>query len=262
VHWISVAGSDIGAREEQQDRYLVVRSDDGSSQLLAVADGAGGHTFGALAAQTAIKYVQESLPRLWASEDPQNFISDLIDQCNQKVIAVGKGDLACSTLVIVFMKSDEVFWGHVGDSRFYLIRDGHVVAKTSDHSIGQLRESQQDQIGAERYEAAENELYMCLGALDQVTPELDSSAAREGDSILLCSDGLWGQTDMAKTIADLSDTGLSQESLSKMVKQAISAAKVSTPKNSDNITLIASKFIGKPSFFKRLHAAVSNRKRT
>ncbi len=253
--WITAADSDIGAREEQQDRYLVVRNDRGSSQLLVVADGAGGHTMGAMAAQTAITHVRENVTGLWLSEDPLTFLKDLIVECNQRVLALSDTDLACSTIVMVFMRSDELFWGHVGDSRFYLIRNGEVISQTRDHSVGELQQRQGDEAtGA--IKAAENELYMCLGGLSDITPELDSSAVREGDSLLLCSDGLWGQTDMLRTFSELSNTGISQEGLAKLVAQSISAAKIAKPENGDNITLIASQFLEKPTLIRRLLSAI------
>ncbi len=254
--WITVADSDIGAREEQQDRYLVVCNDDKTNQLLVVADGAGGHTKGALAAQTAITHIRENLTDLWTSEDPQEFLRKLIIQCNQAVLSLGDDDLACTTLVMVFMRSDELFWGHVGDSRLYLIRGGQVVAKTCDHSIGELRKRNDHQLGHQVIGTAENELYMCLGALANISPELDSSAAREGDSVLLCSDGLWGQVDMAKTISELSDTDLSHGSLLKTVQQSISAARTSMPEKSDNITLVVSTYLKAPNIFKRFISAI------
>lgn len=250
--WLTVAGSDIGAREEQQDRYLVVRNDEGSSQLLAVADGAGGHSMGAMAAQTAIAHVRENISGLWVSDDPLNFLRNLIIECNQKVLALSETELACSTIVMVFMRSDELFWGHVGDSRFYLLRNGEVIAQTRDHSVGELQQRQGEPVHNGAFKAAENELYMCLGGLDEITPELDSSAAREDDSLLLCSDGLWGQIDMRRIFKELHTTGGDQASLAKTVEQSISAAKVSKPEKGDNITLIASKYIARPTLIRRI----------
>ena len=206
---------------------------------------------GALAAQAAINCIKENLSSLWLSDDPANVIGELIVKCNEHVLTVGDDDLACTTIVVVFIKDDELFWGHVGDSRFYLIRNGEVISQTRDHSVAELQQRQGEQItGA--VNASDNELYMCLGGLTDITPELDSSAAREGDSLLLCSDGLWEQTDMLRTFSELSNTCISQEGLAKLVAQSISAATVAKPDNGDNITLIASQYLEKPTFISRL----------
>ena len=243
--WITVADSDIGARAEQQDRYLVEHSDDGNNHLLVVADGAGGHKTGAIAAQTAVDCIRENLELLWSSEDPDTFINKLIIECNERVLAVGDDDLACTTLVLVLIKGDEIFWGHVGDSRFYLIRNREVVIKTTDHSMIELQRQQAAEDASIVVSAPSSKLYMCLGALADIFPEVANSLAREGDTLLLCSDGLWNQIDMEPLIVELSEKPLTIESLSKWIGRA----RVSKSDTSDNITLVAARFISKPRLF-------------
>lgn len=242
--WITLADSNIGDREEQQDRYLIEHSDDGCNHLLVVADGAGGHKMGAIAAQTAIDCISENLEVLWLSEDPDSLLSKLIIECNERVLTIGNGEMACTTLVLVFIKGDEVFWGHVGDSRFYLIRNREVVTKTTDHSMLELRRQQAahdtDKIASD----SSNELYMCLGALADIVPEMASSLTCEGDTLLLCSDGLWSQIDTEPLIAELSEKPLTIEALNKWTE----TAKISKVNSSDNITLVAARFISKPRF--------------
>jgi serine/threonine protein phosphatase PrpC len=95
---------------------------------------------------------------------------------------------------------------------------------------------------------------MCLGALAEITPEVSSSLVREGDTLLLCSDGLWGQIDMEPLITELSQESLSTESLKKWTEQA----RISKVNNSDNITLVAAKFINKsPQFLNPLKVLVN-----
>ena len=243
--WVTVADSHIGAREEQQDRYLVEHSDDGNSHLLVVADGAGGHKTGAAAAQAAIDCISENLESLWSSEDPDSFLNRLIFECNENVLAVGDDDLACTTLVLVLIKGDEIFWGHVGDSRFYLIRDEEVILRTTDHSVIELQRQRAAEDASAVVSAPSNKLYMVLGAHSDITPEVASSIVREGDTLLLCSDGLWGQIDMAPCIAELSEKELTDETIGRWVAKA----KASKPDRSDNITLVAAKFMRKPRFF-------------
>ena len=240
--WITVADSDIGGREEQQDRYLIEHSDDGNSHLLVVADGAGGHKSGAVAAQTAIDCISKNLELLWSSNDPETFLNKLIIECNQCVLEVGEGDLACTTLVLVLIKGDEIFWGHVGDSRFYLIRNREVVIKTTDHSMIELQRQQAVQDADIVVSASSNEIYMCLGALADIVPEVASSLVKEGDTLLLCSDGLWSQIDMEPLVAELSEKPLTIESLNKWSEKA----RISKSGSSDNITLVAARFMNKP----------------
>ena len=253
MQWVTVADSDIGGREEQQDRYLVEHSDDGNNHLLAVADGAGGHKTGALAAQTAVDCIRENLEFLWSCADPDTFLKQLIIECNEHVLAVGDGDLACTTLVLVFIKGDELFWGHAGDSRFYLIRNQQVVIQTADHSIIELQRQQAAQGADIVVDAPSNEIYMCLGALADLVPETASSLAREGDTLLLCSDGLWGQIDMPLFIAELGERPFTIEILKKWTEKA----RVSKLDRGDNITWVAAKFINKRGILSRLLKAIT-----
>ncbi len=252
--WTTAADSEIGGRDEQQDRYLIVSSDDGSSHLLAVADGAGGHKMGALAATTAINCICENLALLWPNKDPASFLDKLIIECNERVLAVGGDDMACTTLVMVFIKEDELFWGHIGDSRFYLIRDRQVVFQTTDHSVGELRKQQAHQGAEIASNASPNELYMCLGALPDVAPEVSSSVAREGDTLLLCSDGLWGQIDMDQVVAELNETTFAKETLKKWTEKA----RDSKADRSDNITAVTASYVAKQSFLSRCFKACVN----
>lgn len=252
--WITAANSDIGGRKEQQDRYLVEHSVDGNSHLLVVADGAGGHKTGALAAQTAVDCISENLPFLWSNQDPDTFLSKLIVECNDRVLEVGEGDLACTTLVLVFIRNDEVFWSHVGDSRFYLIRGDDAVIQTIDHSVIELQRQQATQDADIAVSASSNEIYMCLGALADIFPEVASSVAREGDTLILCSDGLWGQIEMGPLIAELNENPLSIAYLNSWIEKA----RVSKFGSSDNITLVAARFTRKPKPLSRLVMAIAD----
>ncbi|RBP48555.1 PP2C family protein-serine/threonine phosphatase [Arenicella xantha] len=251
--WITLAGCNIGDREEQQDRYLIEHSNDDQSHLLVVADGAGGHKTGGLAAQAAIDCVRENLANLWSNDAPEMFLNRLISDCNKRVLAVGGGELACTTLVLALIRGDEVFWAHVGDSRFYLIRDRHVIVRTNDHSVIELQRRQAAQ-NSRVSTTQSNELYMCLGALAKTAPDVSSSLVRDGDTLLLCSDGLWGQIDMKPIVADLSERPLTLDRLNNWITKA----KVAKHNNSDNITLLAARLKSKPGFFPNPSKAIIN----
>jgi len=253
VPWVIHANSDVGARDEQQDRYLIAHSDDGASQLLVVADGAGGEKMGALAAQTAVDYIAQKMDALWQCDDPTSFIETLINECNDRVLSVGGSELACSTLVLAFARGDELYWGHVGDSRFYLIRDSQVVSQTKDHSLEELEQSQEIQKTAENSKSSANGLYMCLGALQTISPEVASSILRADDSLILCSDGLWGQLDMKPVIFELSQNPLNETQVILWTE----LAKKNKLDRSDNITIIAAKYVKKTNAAARLAKSIA-----
>ena len=246
--WNCAVDTDIGDRDEQQDRFLMVQSPAGDRCLLVVADGAGGHKTGGAAAEAAIEHIRDQLPGLLNSKDPQSLLYELVQHCNERVLKVGGDELACTTLVIVLADDDQVFWAHVGDSRVYLLRHGETVVRTTDHSLIELQRVNPSAVSDTEHAVTTNQLYMCLGALDQVTPDTDSSLVRDGDTLLLCSDGLWNQVDMQPVTRTLSMDPVNTESLRKWAN----LAKERGAGNSDNITLIAARYHAKPGLFNRI----------
>ena len=248
--WITQAESHIGGREEQQDRFLVESSDDGNSHILMVADGAGGHKTGGLAAQTAVDCVKQNLEYLWSCNDPEAFLYKLIIECNERVLGLGDDDLVCTTIVIALLRGDEAYWGHVGDSRFYLIRDSQIVVKTSDHSLIEMQRQRAAVDKSFTVTAPTNKLYMCLGALPEISPAVASSITKVGDTLLLCSDGLWNQVNMNTLISSLSQHPFTVPALQKWTKKANSSHHA----NGDNITAVAARLVAAPSLWSRLLA--------
>jgi serine/threonine protein phosphatase PrpC len=163
-----------------------------------VADGAGGHGGGDVAAATARTSVLEGFgaaPGLDAAA-----LRGLLEQANRDVVArqAEGGKLAAmrSTIVMAAIDlHDNLFaWAHSGDSRAYLFRDGALVARTVDHSLVQqmVAGGMIDEEGA-RLHPQRNLLLSALGSIDE-PPEIAVSAPMPlapDDVLLLCSDGVW-----------------------------------------------------------------------
>lgn len=248
MSWVHVADSHIGDRNEQQDRYLVVEGDSPDTWVLVVADGVGGHEAGALAAQSAIECVLDNLETLWNCDQPEHVLDSVIKLCNERVVKISGVDTAGSTLVLVLIRGDEVYWGHVGDSRFYLIRNGKTVARTTDHTLAELEHRSPSDDEYPGAVAQNNHLYMCLGVQNDIVPEVASSLVRPGDNLVLCSDGLWNQIDIDLKISELNESKINSAALDSWVQ----AARKAKPNQSDNITLIVSQFSNEVSPIKRL----------
>ena len=91
------------------------------------------------------------------------------------------------------VQSNYAYWAHVGDSRLYLFRQGGLIGQTKDHSKVQYL-LDQGIIGAHEVidHPDRNKIFSCLGGL--VDPVIDLSRRtplRNGDLIVLCTDGLW-----------------------------------------------------------------------
>ena len=163
-----------------------------------VADGAGGHGGGDVAAATARTSVLGNFSTA-PSLDP-NVLRGLLEQANRDVVmrqAEG-GKLAAMRSTVVFAAIDlhdnQFTWAHSGDSRAYLFRAGALVARMVDHSLVQqmVAGGMIDEEGA-RLHPQRNMLLSALGSVDEL-PEIAVSAPLPlvaGDVLLLCSDGVW-----------------------------------------------------------------------
>ena len=129
--------SALGDRSDNQDRAAIVVAEDAA--LMLVFDGMGGHSDGALAAETGLNIIQEmfmesTLPMF----DPQGFIYTALARAHDEVVKLG-ADLTIdsrprATCAICLIQESGSYWGHVGDSRIYQMRDGEVLARSRDHS--------------------------------------------------------------------------------------------------------------------------------
>ena len=170
---------DIGGRKEQQDRVAILWQD--NACLIVLADGLGGHDHGAFAAQTAVDVAAEVF-----EADPQAAAPDLFDKimttAHQRNYARVPFKLSrsiraypASTCVLLHIARDRATWMHLGDSRVYRFQGGTSVSHTTDHAY------------------PEGGMSACLGGGFVSLPPLpiDSARLSVGDSLVLCSDGLW-----------------------------------------------------------------------
>ncbi len=191
-----------GNRKDNQDRVAIAVGNE--SALLMVFDGMGGHSDGAVAAETALAAVQkvfEATPQ--PIFDPQGFLYLAMSAAHEAVVNVARDldvDLRPrATCAVCLVQDDACYWVHVGDSRIYLLRDAAVHRVTRDHSHVEVLIAEGVISRSEALEhPMRNYVESCLGG-DDALPGITVSRRHElhpGDVLLLCSDGLWsGLTD-------------------------------------------------------------------
>jgi serine/threonine protein phosphatase PrpC len=187
-----------GSRQINQDRIAYTYSRD--TLLLVVADGMGGHAGGEIAAQIAVRlfverFQQEAKPTL---KNPLAFLHETMVKAHA---ALGSYSAQFSmletprtTCVACIVQGNHACWAHVGDSRLSLYRQGTLVAQTKDHSKVQYLVDQGLITPADVAQHPDrNKIYSCLGGI--ISPVIDISnrtPLRNGDLIVMCTDGLWG----------------------------------------------------------------------
>jgi serine/threonine protein phosphatase PrpC len=190
--------SRIGGRQLNEDRLGYHQT--GEALLLVVADGLGGHGYGEVAAEAAVRSIvatfqRQARPRL---EHPQAFLADALAGAHGAILAQTSlrqlDDQPRTTCVVCVVQDGTACWAHAGDSRLYVSRNGHILTRTRDHSRVQTLIDEGRITEAEaRSHPARNALTSCLGG-DQ-SPRFEFApplTLRHGDVLLLCSDGFWG----------------------------------------------------------------------
>lgn len=190
--------SHIGDRKYNQDRVAYAYSND--ALLLVLADGMGGHLHGELAAGSAIETFIESFGQYTQSPpaDPQAFLKETLHRAHERIMNFPHGEtdgFPGTTCIAALIKDGKMYWGHAGDSRLYVFRDGRVFFKTRDHSIVHqwvewgIISTEEARIHPQR-----NQITNCLGGTDSVfyVEPGKPVTLKSGDVVLLGSDGLWG----------------------------------------------------------------------
>jgi len=186
-----------GSRKINQDRIAYTFSRD--TLLLVVADGMGGHAGGEIAAQICTRlyverFQQEAKPVL---RNPLKFLQDTMMRAHAALGSYANQfsmlETPRTTCVACIVQAGNAYWAHAGDSRLYLYRQGALIGQTKDHSKVQYLVDQGIIAANEaRTHPDRNKVFSCLGGM--VDPVIDVSRRtplRNGDILVLCTDGLW-----------------------------------------------------------------------
>jgi PPM family protein phosphatase len=229
-----------GARNSNQDRIAYCYSR--NALLMLVADGLGGHLHGEIAAEIAVQSIMVAFrraarPRL---SDPGSFLRQALGGAHRAIIQsadeAGLPDAPRTTCVACVVQDAAAYWAHAGDSRLYHLRDGRVLAQTKDHTLVQQLVDR----GRVREEAIaahpeRNRIFNCLGSPQPPRVDVSGPAAlNAGDTLILCSDGLWGP---------LSGRMISSAVLNKGIMEAVpdllDEAERRTGRECDNLSAVA-----------------------
>jgi len=235
--------TDVGLqRTNNEDSLLYWEADSDADfrrkgRLAVVADGMGGYEGGQEASRLAVETVRSVYDNAFAT-DPQDTLIGAFESAHQNIQRYalehpqfyGMGT-TCTAIAIVERK---LYFAHIGDSRLYLIRGENIPRLTRDHSyVGRLVES-----GIVRSEDAESHpqrhiLTAALGSGRDITPHVPEHPVplEEGDTLLLCTDGLWGLVGDAE-LASVARANPPAEACQKLVAMALERG------GPDNITVL------------------------
>jgi protein phosphatase len=235
--------TDVGRqRSNNEDSYLYWEPDSDEEfrrkgRLAVIADGMGGYEGGQEASRLAVETVRHVYDHSFGV-NPQDTLLQAFESAHQNIHRYatehpqfyGMGT-TCTALSIV---DRQLHFAHVGDSRLYHIRAESISRLTRDHSfVGRLVES-----GIVRSEDAESHpqrhiLTAALGSGREVAPHVPDRPfpLEEGDTLVLCTDGLWGLVG-DRELAQAAQAAPPAEACLKLVRMALERG------GPDNITVL------------------------
>jgi PPM family protein phosphatase len=235
----SYAISDVGlVRENNEDSWSLISE----KKSFLIADGMGGHLAGEVASQEVISFIKEKITNELTQElselETENFLYQSILGANKAVWEHGQEDPECKGMgttvcCLLFHEDFSVTYGHVGDSRIYLLRQGELEQITEDHSLlnDLLRSGELDIDDAKDF-AYKNVLTMAMGTKSRVKPSVTTAQVKPGDLFMMCTDGLSDYV----THLDLEAVMNVKQDLEEMATTLVQLAKDAG--GFDNITIV------------------------
>ena len=216
--------SEKGTRQTNQDRAAY--SENSNGVFMVVADGLGGYVGGELAAQTVVDSLIRSFDDLGDSkvDDPAAFIVLSMNYAHSLIIKEARAhgfnpSEPRTTCVACLVQDGYAYWGHVGDSRLYLFNDGELLTRTIDHST--TDHMHQDGVVDERIQRLSNgQLFRCIGGNRRPVVTLGPEThLGTGDTILLCTDGVW-RAFKERKLAKIIQMEMVEDSVDDLLSQA------------------------------------------
>jgi PPM family protein phosphatase len=220
----STGATDPGLiRFSNQDAYYV----DPEGRFFIVADGMGGHAGGEEASRIASEEIQSYLGAHWDSSIPtEQLLEKALLQANEAILHdqqnhPERSDMGTTAVVVVFRDQDLPWVAHVGDSRLYRLRDSQLDQVTEDHTwvaralkVGDITPDEA------RIHPFRHVLSRCLGREDLNHIEVQKFDLKEGDRLLLCSDGLTEELIDDKIATYMQESPMLEKAASALIEAA------------------------------------------
>lgn len=229
--------TDAGTRPLNEDYYGI--KNNGERYTAVLCDGLGGHNCGEIASKTATENIISGINSLNIvnTEGIYNVLQTVNENLIKQQQVYPEFNGMRTTTVGFVIDKEKLYYFNVGDSRFYLFRNGMLYFMTKDHSVPQmsveLGEKSFDDI---RFDPDRNKLLKVLGerCTDSVGTIYDYFQYRPGDAFLLCSDGFWEYVLEDEMEIDLSKS----ETAEDWVKYMLVRLFLKMQGNNDNYSVI------------------------
>jgi protein phosphatase len=227
--------TDKGLRRDSNQDSCLINKDIG---VYIVADGMGGHSGGEVASAIAVQTVEDILKRPDTNEkSPREVLTLAYEEASRRIYdkaAHENPELAGmgTTMVMAYVRGKIIYVANVGDSRCYLFKKPHLWQISEDHSLlnEQIRAGVMKEENIGQF-VARNVITRSVGYEREVHPDIIEREIINGETYLLCSDGLSGLVSDEK-ISQI----LNQNSPDKAVKTCVDQALANG--GDDNVTVL------------------------
>jgi len=253
---IAAAGQSVGKQRDHNEDSLTAitatmagKASSVPFGLYIVADGMGGHQFGEVASNSAIRVIAGHILRKFHSylftvptQQPDESLQEIMESAVKEAHRIVQKDApgGGTTITAALIVGQQVTLGHVGDSRAYAIYpSGRIEQLTRDHSLVKRLE----ELGHLNHEEAaafphRNVLIRALGQGDTLDVDVFTVPFPPNGTLLLCSDGLWGVVSEAEILRSLTESPNLARACQNMIHAANAAG------GPDNISVILVQMVG------------------
>lgn len=243
----------IGSRDSQQDAAAVsddkISSFDNKKWLAVLCDGMGGMEGGEQASTLCVTKLVSCFENIGDCSVPQFYRNSIVEIDNDVATLKdvnGNYLRAGSTLVSVVIDGDNLYWGSVGDSHIYIIRDKEMLRVNTEHNY-MMELMAQVQRGEITIDQANNNKdkealisYMGIGNVSLMDVIEKPFKLQKNDFIVLCSDGLYRSV----TDSEIYNIVVSNcDNMQKTADMLTACALSKNKKYQDNTTVITIRYV-------------------
>ncbi len=231
--WWSCCRTDTGKQRRINEDAYVELEDIG---LWVVADGMGGHAKGDVASRIIVESFND-INKPASMNEFAFIVKDRLKKANSRILECVTPDQMMGSTVVAFLvykREWRCIWA--GDSRAYLMRDGRLIQISHDHNIAQEMvdrgELRQDEAA---FHPLANRITRAIGTRSALVLDEYRSFLRDGDTVLLCSDGLNKEVSDSE-VADILENNDCGEASSELIELTLERGA------RDNVTVVVIKF--------------------
>ena len=225
-------------RDNNEDAISYGTNKESGVTWMLVADGMGGHNAGEVASAMLVDYIQCAWDKISVTKPPhwETWIKSQLNAANIAILNQAKHSIAQqgmgTTAVLIVIDKKECHLGWVGDSRAYTLIDNNLVQETVDHTMIQELVNK-GAISAETAKNAntKNLLSQAIGVREKIAVDTVTIAIKNGDTIMLSTDGLHDYLTEQEISHYLSKFSTNKNVCHDMINQAIAQ------NSSDNLTV-------------------------